>query len=203
VNVAWYTARAGGMVAFGLLTASVLLGVLLAGRKTLPRWPRFAVEDVHRFAGTLAWTFIGIHGVALLLDTYIGFSLGQVLIPFTSSHRPVATAVGIVAAELLLAIGITNRLKDRLPHRTWRSVHYLNFAVWLLALVHGVTAGTDSKATWAQLVYLTAAAAVVGATAWRATRRSGAGPWAIRLAPAVGAVVAAELAIALVLRTTA
>ena len=59
VNLAWYVARSGGMVAFGLLTASVLLGILLAGRKTLPRWPRFAVEDVHRFAGTLTWTFIG------------------------------------------------------------------------------------------------------------------------------------------------
>ena len=108
-ELAWYVARSGGMVAFGLLTASVLLGILLAGRKTLPRWPRFAVEDVHRFAGTLTWTFIGVHVAGLLVDTYIGFSLRQVLIPFTSSYRPAATAAGIVGAELLAAIGITNR----------------------------------------------------------------------------------------------
>ena len=115
MNLAWYVARSGGMVAFGLLTASVLLGILLAGRKTLPRWPRFAVEDVHRFAGTLTWTFIGVHVAGLLVDTYIGFSLRQVLIPFTSSYRPAATAAGIVGAELLAAIGITNQLKDRAP----------------------------------------------------------------------------------------
>jgi predicted ferric reductase len=199
VNLAWYVARAGGMVAFGLLTASVLLGILLAGRKTLPRWPRFAVEDVHRFAGTLTWTFIGVHVAGLLVDTYIGFSLRQVLIPFTSSYRPAATAAGIVGAELLAAIGITNQLKDRLPHSLWRRTHYLNFAVWALSLVHGVTAGTDTHAGWAQLLYLASAASVVAAIAWRLASRRAAGPWTVRLAPVIGGLVAAEFTLALIL----
>jgi len=199
MNLAWYIARAGGMVAFALITASVVAGILLAGKKTFPRWPRFAVEDVHRFAGTLTWTFIGIHVAGLLVDTYIGFSLRQVLIPFTSSYRPAATAAGIVGAELLAAIGITNQLKDRIPNSLWRSVHYANFAVWALSLVHGVTAGTDTHAGWAQLLYLVSSAAVVGAIAWRVASRRGAGPWAVRLAPAIGAAVAAEFTLALIL----
>ena len=193
-----YVARSGGMVAFGLLTASVLLGILLAGRKTLPRWPRFAVEDVHRFAGTLTWTFIGVHVAGLLVDTYIGFSL-QVLIPFTSSYRPAATAAGIVGAELLAAIAITNQLKDRLPHSLWRRTHYLNFAVWALSLVHGVTAGTDTHAGWAQLLYLASATSVVAAIAWRGASRRAAGPWTVRLAPVIGGLVAAEFTVALIL----
>jgi len=199
VNVAWDVARAGGMVAFGLLTASVLLGILLAGRKTLPRWPRFAVEDVHRFAGTLTWTFIGVHVAGLLVDTYIGFSLGQVLIPFTSSYRPVPTAAGIVGAELLVAIGLANQLKDRIPYSFWRGTHYLNFAVWALALGHGITAGSDTHAGWARLVYLVSAASVVGALAWRIVRRRATGPWAVRLAPVIGGLVAAEFTLALIL----
>ena len=199
MNLAWYIARAGGMVAFALITASVLAGILLAGKKTFPRWPRFAVEDVHRFLGTLTWTFIGIHVVGLLVDTYIGFSLRQVLIPFTSSYRPAATAAGIVGAELLAAIGLTNRLKDRIPYPFWRCTHYLNFAVWALSLVHGVTAGTDTHAGWAQLTYLASAASVAGALAWRVARTRKAGPWAIRLAPVIGGVVAAEFTLALIL----
>jgi predicted ferric reductase len=199
VNVAWYVARAGGMVAFGLLTASVLLGIVLAGRKTLPRWPRFAVEDVHRFAGTLTWTFVGVHIAGLLVDTYIGFSLGQVLIPFTSSYRRVATAAGIVGAELLAAIGLANRLKDRIPHAFWRSAHYLNFVVWALALGHGITAGSDTHAGSARLVYLVSAASVAGALAWRIARRRATGPWAVRLAPVIGGLVAAEFTLALIL----
>ena len=81
-----------------------------------------------------------------------------------------AVAAGVVGAELLAALALTNRLRDRLPYSTWRRTHYLNFAVWLLALVHGVTAGTDSGSSWAVFVYLVAAAAVVGATTWRAVR---------------------------------
>jgi sulfoxide reductase heme-binding subunit YedZ len=200
VNVIWYTARAGGMLAFGLLTVTILLGVLLAGRKTLPGWPRFAVEDVHTFANVLTWTFVVIHGGALLLDDYFDFGLVQVLVPFAAPYRPVAVAAGVVGAELLAALAVTNRLKDRLPYSTWRRAHYLNFAVWLLALVHGVTAGTDSGSAWAVAVYLAAVASVVAATTWRVVRH-GSGAWAARLWPAVTAIAAAEFTFALVLRS--
>src|SRR5438309_1774406 len=47
-GVDWYTARAAGVVAYALLSGGVLLGTLLAGRARLPRWPAFAVTDVHR-----------------------------------------------------------------------------------------------------------------------------------------------------------
>src|SRR5205807_2628549 len=69
VTAAWYAARAGGLLAFALLTASVVLGLTLSGRARLRRWPRFAVEDVHRFAGVLVGAFVGIHVLALLVDT--------------------------------------------------------------------------------------------------------------------------------------
>jgi hypothetical protein len=36
-NYAWYAARAGGMLAFVLLTASVVVGLLLSGRARLDR----------------------------------------------------------------------------------------------------------------------------------------------------------------------
>jgi methionine sulfoxide reductase heme-binding subunit len=197
----WYTARAGGMLAFGLLTITVLLGVLLAGRKTLRGWPRFAVEDIHKFANVLTWTFIGIHGGALLLDSYFDFGLVQVLVPFTAPYRPMAVAAGVVGAEVLAALAVTNRLKDRLPYSTWRRAHYLNFAVWLLVLVHGIIAGTDSGAAWAVLVYLGAAGSVVAATTWRAVQHLS-GPWGARLWPAVTALAAAEFTFALVLHST-
>ena len=64
-----YTARAGGLLGFLLLTAAVVLGLTLAGRARLPGWPRFAVEDVHRFAGLLAGSFVGLHVLALLVDS--------------------------------------------------------------------------------------------------------------------------------------
>ena len=133
----WYTARAGGMLTFALLTASVVLGLALSGRARLKHWPRFAVEDVHRFAGLLAGTFVGIHVLALLLDTYVPFSLAQILVPGTASYRPLETALGVVSLELLAALAVANRYRKRLPYSFWRHAHYLEFAVWALALVHG------------------------------------------------------------------
>ena len=149
----WYAARAGGMLAYLLLSASVAAGLLMSGRARLQRWPRFALEDVHRFLGVLAGTFVVIHGGALLLDHVVPFSLGRLLVPGTASYRPLAVALGVVAAELLAALAVTNHYRKRLPHKLWRRLHMLNFAVWGLALVHGLSAGTDAFTTWALLLY--------------------------------------------------
>ena len=164
-NYAWYVARAGGLLAFMLLTASVVAGLLLSGKARLEGWPRFALEDVHRFLGLLAGSFILLHGGALLVDGYLPFSLGNLLVPGTAPYRPLAVAAGVVAAELLVALAVTNHYRKALSHRFWRRAHYLNFAVWLLALVHGITAGTDTGSAWAIALYLAAAAAVGGLTA--------------------------------------
>jgi DMSO/TMAO reductase YedYZ heme-binding membrane subunit len=157
-SATWYAARAGGMLAYLLLSATVVVGLLLSGRARLTHWPRFALEDVHRFLGILAGTFVVVHGSALLLDTVVPFSLGQLLVPGTAPYRPLAVACGVVAAELLAALAVTNRYRKRLPHRWWRRAHRLNFAVWALALVHGLTAGTDATTGWALALY--------GGSAW-------------------------------------
>ena len=165
----WYLARASGIVAFVLLTIAVVLGLTLSGRAKLPNWPRFAVEDVHRFAGLLTGTFVSLHVLTLFVDSYVPFSLTQLVVPGTSSYRPLSTALGVVAAELLLALAITNRYRKRLSYRFWRRAHYLNFAVWGLALLHGIFAGTDRGAPWADALYGCSAATVAGFVAWRAS----------------------------------
>jgi sulfoxide reductase heme-binding subunit YedZ len=166
-NYTWYAARAGGVLAFALLTASVIVGLLLSGKASSARWPKFALEDVHRFLGVLAGSFILLHGAALLVDGYLPFSLTSLLVPGTAPYRPVAVAAGVIAAELLAALALTNHYRQALSYRFWRRAHYLNFAVWLLALVHGITAGTDTGSTWAIAMYLVAAGAVGGLTVAR------------------------------------
>jgi predicted ferric reductase len=165
--IVWYVARAGGILAYGLLSASVILGLTLSLKAKLPGWPRFAVEDLHRFVGLLAGTFILIHVGALLIDSYVPFSLANVLIPGSDSYRPVSVAFGIVAAELLVALAVTNHYRKALSYGFWRRAHYLNFAVWLLALVHGLAAGTDRNTVWALALYIGTASVVAGLTASR------------------------------------
>ena len=143
----WYFARSAGIVAYLLLSASVLLGVLMAGRSTF-RWPKFAVEEVHRFLAILTGVFIVLHGGSLLLDRVVPISLGQELVPFTSPYRPLPVGLGVCAMELMAAVGITNALRTRLPYTTWRTLHYLTLPAWLFASLHGVLAGTDAGDPW-------------------------------------------------------
>ncbi len=134
----WYAARAAGIAAYVLISFVVVLGLTMARNARLRRWPKYALEDVHRFAGLLVGTFLVIHVVTIAIDAWLPFSFASIVLPFVSRYRPVWVAFGIVAAELLLALAITNHYRDRLPYRFWRRTHYLNFAVWALATVHGI-----------------------------------------------------------------
>ena len=184
----WYAARAGGVLAYLLVSASVLAGILLAGKKRVPGLPRFAVEDVHRFLGILAGVFIAVHVGSVALDSVVPFSLTQLIVPFTAGYRPLATGLGIVALELLLAVSVTNRLRSRLPYRVWRRAHYATLVVWLLATIHGILSGTDRDQTWLLGLYALTVAAVAGAAALRFGRAPGARRIGVGLTVAGGAM---------------
>jgi methionine sulfoxide reductase heme-binding subunit len=163
----WYAARASGVAAYVVLTIVVCLGISLAGKAQSQRWPRFAAEDVHRFGGLLVGSLIVIHVGAIAMDSFLPFSLTQLLVPFTATYRPLWTGLGIAAAELLLALAITNHYRKRLPYGVWRSVHYLNFAVWGAASLHGMFTGTDRSATWLAVLYGVGVASVGVLLLWR------------------------------------
>jgi methionine sulfoxide reductase heme-binding subunit len=162
----WYFARSAGLVAYLLLSASVVLGVLMSA-KTRFTWPRFAVEEVHRFLAILTGVFVTLHGASLLLDDVVPISLGAMLVPFTSPYRPFAVGLGVTAAELMAAVGLTNLFRRQLPHALWRKAHYLTLAVWASASVHGVLAGTDRGVPWFAGVVAAAFSSVCMALALR------------------------------------
>ncbi len=166
----WYAARAAGIAAYLILTVVVTLGMTMAGRRPLKRWPRFALEDVHRFGGLLVGSFVAIHVVTIALDAYLPFSLSAILVPFVARYRTLYTALGVVAAELLLALAITNRYRDRLPYTFWRRAHYLNLAVWTAATIHGLGSGTDRSAPWLLAVFAASVALVLAVGALRLRR---------------------------------
>ena len=168
----WYAARASGVAAYVVLSVVVSLGLTLGGKAQNRRWPRFSVEDVHRFGGLLVGSLIGVHVLAIAADSYLPFSLTQLLVPFTSSYRPVWTGLGIAAAELLVALAVTNHYRRRLPYRFWRLAHYLNFAVWTFASLHGLMAGTDRGAVWLAILYGVSVATVLMLLLWRFGRRA-------------------------------
>ncbi len=168
--VDWYVARAAGVTAYVLLSGVVLLGLTMASKKPLARWPRFALEDVHRFGGLLVGSFVAIHVVTIAVDAWLPFTLTSLIVPFTSRYRPIWVGLGVAAADLLVALAVSNHYRRRLPYRFWRRAHYFNFVVWSAATLHGIGSGTDRSSPWLLGVYAVAAAAVAGAAAVRFLR---------------------------------
>ena len=169
----WYTARAGGIVAWALLSLSVIGGLQLStrlARRPAPAW----VLDVHRFVAGLSVALVGVHLVGLALDPFIKFGLGELFVPMASSYRPGAVALGIVALYVLLAIEVTSLAMRRLPRRVWHGIHLSSYTLFALATVHGLTSGTDRKNALFQWTCLLTASVVLFMTLVRilAPRRS-------------------------------
>jgi len=173
----WYTARAGGLVAWALLAASVVWGLWLSGRVrplgARPAW----ILDLHRFLGGLATIFVGVHVGAILLDSYTTIGPTDVLVPFASAWHPVAVAWGVVALYVLLAVELTSLARRRLPARLWRVTHVAALPLFVLATVHFVAAGTDASnpLALAAVGVATAAVAMLFARRMQEVRARGGG----------------------------
>ncbi len=159
----WYTARAGGIVAWALLAVTVVWGLLLSSRLLGRRISGPKLLDLHRYLGGLAVVFTGVHLVGLVLDSFVDFGIVDLLVPMASSHEPGAVAWGVVAMYLLVAVEITSLLRRRVGERVWRSVHYLSFGTFAAGTVHAlVLPGTDIENPAIWWPSAVAAAAVVG-----------------------------------------
>lgn len=167
----WLLARASGFTAYGLLTASVLAGLVLKSRPFGRALKPAPTTDVHRFLALLGLGMLALHGVTLTLDRTLRMPLAGLLFPGASHYRPAAVAVGVVAAELMALIYVSFLLRQWIGARNWRRLHWGTYLVFLLATVHGFASGTDSAQPWARDLYLGAVGAVAFATAWRALGR--------------------------------
>jgi len=163
----WYATRAAGLVTLLLLTLSVLLGVMTAGRFSSERWPRFLTVGLHRNISLLVLVFLTLHVGTTVLDGFVSIPVIAVFVPFAASYKTFWLSLGTIASDLLLALLATSLLRDRLGYRSWRIVHWLGYACWPIGLAHGVGIGTDRATTWVFALTVACAAAVAAAASWR------------------------------------
>jgi DMSO/TMAO reductase YedYZ heme-binding membrane subunit len=181
----WYVTRGSGVVALLLLTAGLVLGIVGTLRWRTERWPRFAVVAIHRNLTLFAIVFVAIHVITTVLDGYAPIGLKDAVIPFVSRYRPLWLGFGAVAFDLLLALVVTSLARSRIGYQTWRVIHWLSYATWPVALVHGLGSGSDTRFGWFRIVALLSAAAVAVAVGFRLARPGE--PVALRAAAAVAA----------------
>lgn len=160
-HLAWYLARATGYVAWGLLSASLVLGLLLSTKLAkghlTPAW----ILDLHRFLGGTSVLFTAVHVAGVIADNNVHFGLLDVLVPFVSSWRPFAVALGVIAMYMLVAVETTSLLMKRLPRRLWRRIHLASYFLFWIATFHLLMAGTDSSAPTSRTIVAVVIALVV------------------------------------------
>lgn len=151
----WYLSRGSGAVSLILLSTSVVLGIVDQRRWRSERWPRFTLHGLHRWVSLFAVSFLSVHILSAVLDSFAPIRLVDVVVPFAGRYRPLWLGLGAVAFDILLAVAITSLLKKRIGQRNWRAVHWLSYAAWPVAVVHGLGTGSDVRAGW--LLAITAA----------------------------------------------
>jgi hypothetical protein len=192
----WYLARGTGIAALLLLTASVLLGILGSLRfAARPRWPRFAVDTLHRDVSLLVIVLLAVHIITSVLDGFAPIALSDGVLPFLSRYRPLWLGLGALSFDILLAVAITSLFRRRLGYGAWRAVHWLAYASWPIAVLHGLGTGSDARLGWMVAVTGACVLAVTVAILVRLTRG---GPeeteWR---APAIVLTVAGTLGVAI------
>jgi ferredoxin-NADP reductase len=160
-HIWWYVTRSSAIIAWALMSLSVVWGVLLSTRIFRKVDSPGHLQDLHRYFGSLALLGVGVHMVTLMLDGWLHFTPGQLLIPGHSFYRTVPVALGIIAFYLLVVVYGSSLLRDRLPPRFWKGLHYANYGAVLLIAFHAGLSGTDAGQWW----YLAVSVFIISLTA--------------------------------------
>ena len=163
----WFTTRAAGIVALGLFTIVMVMGILTTTRVGTEAVPRFAVAELHRRAALMACVFLALHIVTSVIDSYVSISPLAVFVPFLSAYKTTWVALGTVALDLLLAVLISSLLRKKMSYSAWRAVHWIAYLSWPIAVLHTVLIGTDMRSVAMDGYVALNVLAVAAALAWR------------------------------------
>lgn len=140
----WIVSRSSGIVAFVLITISVLIGLTMAGKPV--RDPQFtknlrAVHEQTALAGLVA---IAVHGFAIFADPWLEPGVTGIAVPFALSVHTFWTGLGVIAGYMAMLLGLSFYLRRQIGARLWRKAHRATIAVYVLGLFHALGAGTDT-----------------------------------------------------------
>jgi sulfoxide reductase heme-binding subunit YedZ len=169
-----------GLIAVGILTANILLGLLIStGYNPLRRWPRRGIKlfTLHNWTGYTALSVAALHPAIILLSSTAGFGLFDILAPISSPQQPLVNTLGAVALYLVAFAVVTSYFRHALGFHRWKQLHYATYAAAVVFFTHGILSDPllqNRPVDWidAEKVYVEGCALLVmSATAWRIAAR--------------------------------
>ena len=150
----WYLSRGSAITAYILLWLSLMLGTGITS-KLGSLWPGLpSTIELHEYTSILGLAFGLFHGLILMGDKFMGFSLAQILVPFGSSYQPLAVGLGQTALYIWAMLDISFYIRKTIGKKVWRAIHFTSFLTFVSVLVHAFIAGTDILSPALQYTYL-------------------------------------------------
>ncbi len=156
----WFLNRGTGFVLLGVLTVTVVLGVVTTRGRAGSRVPVFVSRTLHRNLSLFGAVLLVAHVATAVLDEFVDIRWWHAFVPYGAAYEPLWLAAGTLASDLVLAVMVTTMVRARLGLGAWRRVHQLAYLAWALGLLHGLAIGTDTGETWALVGYSTSAGVV-------------------------------------------
>jgi sulfoxide reductase heme-binding subunit YedZ len=124
------------------MSAVAVLGIL---RSAMPKVNPFLVEGLHINAALLTIAFGGLHILASILDPYARLGPLDALVPFVSAYRGTWLGLGVISGYVYGFAIVTSWPMRRLPRPLWLWLHRTMYAAWVLALMHALATGSDTR----------------------------------------------------------
>jgi methionine sulfoxide reductase heme-binding subunit len=176
----WDLGRGTGVVALTMFTISLVLGIVARSGRRVAGLGRFGVSDLHRTAALTGAGLVVVHVGSLLVDPYAQLRLVDLVLPFLATYRPLWVGLGTLAVDVLILVTLASLLRQRIGPRLFRTIHWATYALWPMALLHSLEAGTDAGTAWFRWLAVVCVAAVVAAVGWRVVPSFGERGWSRR-----------------------
>ena len=133
-----------GLIAVGLFTAQILMGLLLSvGYNPIRQWPRqrwIKLFTFHNWLGYIGLATALTHPLILLLSSTAGFRLFDIVVPIWSPVQPTPNTLGAIGFYLVAFVVLTSYLRRVFGRHRWKQLHYVAYAAAAVFYVHGVWA---------------------------------------------------------------
>ena len=137
-----------GLVAIGLLTLNILIGLLLSMHYNPVRnWPhrRINTVKVHNWTAYAALAASLVHPLLILASATAHFHLVDIVYPVHAPKQPIVNTVGAVALYLLLITVATSYFRFEIGRRIWKPLHYATYALFATYAVHSILTDPNLK----------------------------------------------------------
>ena len=196
-----------GLVACGLLTLNILLGLLLSMRyNPWTHWPhrRFNYFRIHNWTGYVALAVSALHPIIVLFSSTADFRVFDIVVPVQSPKQPVVNTLGAIGLYALALVVVTSYYRHRMTRHAWKLLHYVAYVSAAFFLWHSLFSDPtlkgnpvdwlDGEKVYIELCVLAVAAVSAYRVRWvlAHVRRRSLGAAGVRSAAPVSASRAAE-----------